>query len=115
MTDPTASTEILTIGRMLKLLRAVEGVSAKELGVQIGFSAPYISELETGKKKPTLRVLDAYSKYFGISTGTLLDMQRIGIHGSNAELIVRLFEEILAAEKNRSSNASAGSKAAADS
>jgi len=114
MSTPEGTTETLTIGRMLKLLRTVEGISAKALGEKIGFSASYISELENGKKEPTIRVLNAYSKYFGISAGGLLDIQEIGLRGSNAEMVLQMFEEIAAAETKRSSGKPASTESTAD-
>jgi transcriptional regulator with XRE-family HTH domain len=85
--------ERLTISRMLKLLRSVEDISATNLASKIGFSSAYISELENGKKEPTLKVLNAYGEYFGISAANLLYIQEEGLHDSNAELVVRLFEK----------------------
>jgi transcriptional regulator with XRE-family HTH domain len=92
MSRARAGKETLTINRMLKLLRNIEGVSAKELAGELGFSPAYISELETGKKAPTLRVLNAYGQYFGIRPATLLDIQEEALEGSNAELVVLLLE-----------------------
>jgi transcriptional regulator with XRE-family HTH domain len=97
----STSDRTLTIGRMLRLLRSVEGIPATKLAGSIGFSSAYISELETGKKEPTLKVLNAYGSYFGISPADLLYIQEDGLYDSNAELVVRLFEKKAESEKNK--------------
>lgn len=63
------------INRILKLLRHAEGVSAKDLAKKLGISKAYVSALETGGREPTLRILNAYRDFFGISPATLLYVQ----------------------------------------
>jgi transcriptional regulator with XRE-family HTH domain len=94
--------DTLTISRLLRLLRTIDDISAKDLSKEIGLSATYISEIETGKKEPTLRVLNAYGAYFGISPANLLYIQEENLHGSNAELIVKIIEKRAEAERKRS-------------
>jgi len=89
----------LTIGRMFKLLRVTKGLSARQLTEALGFSTSYISELETGKKEPTLRVLNAYGLYFGIRPTTLLGILEEPVTGGAADAIIRVFEEIRDSEK----------------
>jgi transcriptional regulator with XRE-family HTH domain len=86
---------------MLRLLRNVEDITAKELASEINLSPSYISEIETGKKAPTLKVLNVYGEYFGISPANLLYIQEEGLNDSNAELIVRIFEKKAEAERKR--------------
>ncbi|MDR2715444.1 MAG: helix-turn-helix domain-containing protein, partial [Coriobacteriaceae bacterium] len=74
-----------TLGRVLRLLRNAEGISAAELATRLGWSPSYISAIETGKKEPTLRILNDYGQYFGISPATLLYILEENLYASNAE------------------------------
>jgi transcriptional regulator with XRE-family HTH domain len=95
-----------TINRILKLLRNAEGISAKELAKRVGLSPAYISEIETGKKEPTLKVLNAYGSFFGISPANLLYIQEENLSASNAELIVKIFEKKVESENQKTSTVS---------
>lgn len=60
-------------GEKLKALRTRKGITLKELAINLGLSAHgYISELESGKKTPTVEVLIKISEYFNVSTDELL-------------------------------------------
>lgn len=60
-------------GEKLKALRTRRGITLKELAMSLGLSAHgYISELEAGKKTPTVEVLIKISEYFNVSTDELL-------------------------------------------
>ena len=95
------STQPTTISRILKLLRLAEGVSARELARLLDLSPAYISAIETGRREPTLRVLNAYGAYFGISPATLLYILEENLLASNAELMVRIFEKKVEGEERR--------------
>jgi len=91
----------VTLGRVLKLLRNAEGITAAELAGRLGWSSSYISALETGKKEPTLRVLNGYGQYFGISPATLLYILEENLHASNAELMIKVLENKVASEERK--------------
>lgn len=60
-------------GEKLRALRTRKGITLKELAVNLGLSAHgYISELEAGKKIPTVEVLIKISNFFNVSTDELL-------------------------------------------
>lgn len=60
-------------GEKLKALRIRSGMTLKELAIKLGFSAHgYISELESGKKTPTVNVVIKVSECFNVSTDELL-------------------------------------------
>jgi transcriptional regulator with XRE-family HTH domain len=90
-----------TINRILRLLRVAEDITARELAGKLGLSASYISEIETGKKEPTLKVLNAYGAFFGISPANLLYIQEESPSASNAELMVGIFERKVESERDR--------------
>lgn len=56
----------------LRLIRAYHDLSQSELCVELGISNSYLSELESGKKQPTLDLLNRYSARFAIPVSSLL-------------------------------------------
>lgn len=51
----------------IKVWRDYRGASQKELAESVGISVPYLSQLETGKRKGSLKVLTAIAKSLGVS------------------------------------------------
>ena len=62
------------VNEVLRLLRVYNDMKASELAEQLDLSSSYVSELETGKKKVTLEVIDKYGKYFDIPSSSILLM-----------------------------------------
>jgi transcriptional regulator with XRE-family HTH domain len=60
------------LNEALRLVRAYHDLSQSELCVQLGISNSYLSEVESGKKQPTLELLNRYSEHFGIPVSSLL-------------------------------------------
>ena len=60
------------MGEALRLLRIFNGYKSAELAKKLELSQSYVSELENGKKQPTLEVLDKYAKVFEMKKSTLL-------------------------------------------
>ena len=60
-------------GEKLQKLRIQHGLTLSELARAIGYTAHgYISEMETGKKRPSIEFILAISRLFGVSTDQLL-------------------------------------------
>jgi len=60
-------------GEKLRTLRTQNGMTLKELALTLGFSAHgYISEIETGKKRPTAEFVLNVARLFDVSTDQLL-------------------------------------------
>jgi len=60
-------------GEKLRTLRTQRGLTLKELALRLGLSAHgYISELESGKKKPTAEFVLNVARLFDVSTDQLL-------------------------------------------
>ena len=60
-------------GEKLRILRTQHGLSLKALALKLGLSAHgYISELESGKKKPTAEFVLNAARLFDVSTDQLL-------------------------------------------
>ena len=61
-----------TMGEALRLLRIFNGYKSAELAKKLELSQSYVSELENGKKQPTIEVLDKYAKVFEMKKSTLM-------------------------------------------
>ena len=61
-----------TMGEALRLLRIFNGYKSAELAKKLELSQSYVSELENGKKQPTMEVLDKYAKVFEMKISTLM-------------------------------------------
>lgn len=56
----------------LRLLRVFHELTQAELGSELSISTSYLSELEKGKKQPSLDILSKYSDVFGIPMSSLM-------------------------------------------
>lgn len=60
-------------GEKLRVLRTQRGITLQQLARALGLSAHgYISELETGKKIPTVEITLRAARFFQVSTDQLL-------------------------------------------
>jgi len=59
------------LGRILKACRKFNRMTQGELGEKLKLARSYISQIESGKKVPTLKVLQSYSKIFDIELSAL--------------------------------------------
>ena len=53
-------------------MRVFHDLSQKELAEKLGISKSHLSEIEAGKKTPTLELLNRYSKIFDIPVSSIL-------------------------------------------
>ena len=60
------------IGEVLKRLRTIYGYKAIDVSGKLGISASYLSEIENGKKQPSLEHLKKYAQLFGIKLSSLI-------------------------------------------
>ena len=56
----------------LRLVRVFHDLNQSELAERLGISKSYLSELESGKKAPTLELLQNYANTFGMPLSSLL-------------------------------------------
>jgi XRE family transcriptional regulator of biofilm formation len=60
-------------GEKLRILRTQHGMTLQELAYKLGLTAHgYISELESGKKKPTAEFILNVARLFNVTTDQLL-------------------------------------------
>lgn len=60
------------IGVILKQLRTIYGDTAKSFSQRLLISPSYLSEIENGKKQPSLEILEKYAKILGLKPSTVL-------------------------------------------
>lgn len=56
----------------LRLIRVFHDMSQKELAEKVGISNSYISEIEAGKKIPTLDLIEKYAATFKMPASSIL-------------------------------------------
>jgi len=67
------TSDINRFGEKLRMLRTHRGWTLQQLVPQLGLTAHgYISELETGKKKPTAEIILKVARLFDVTTDELL-------------------------------------------
>ena len=60
------------LNQALRLIRTYHDLSQTELCKKLGISNSYLSEIESGKKQPTIDLLTKYSEYFEIPLSSIL-------------------------------------------
>lgn len=92
-------------GENIKKLRIVNGLSAQELGEELGVAQSTVSNWESGRKEPNFEILQRVSIYFRVSTDRLLnhrlsDSDMIPDDDTKKELINRLAQELYEKYRN---------------
>ncbi|MEH2223111.1 helix-turn-helix transcriptional regulator [Nostoc sp.] len=60
------------LNEALRLMRVFHDLAQKELAEKLGISKSYLSEIESGKKVPTLDLLNRYSEVFDIPVSSIM-------------------------------------------
>lgn len=56
----------------LRILRVFNDIKAKDLAKQLGISPSYLSEIETGKKEPSLSIIKRYAGILKTTPSSIL-------------------------------------------
>ena len=64
--------QALNLKKALRLMRLFHDLSQKELAEKLGIAKSYISEIESGKKPPTLKLVYQYAMHFKVSASSIL-------------------------------------------
>ena len=67
--------DIKDFANRIAQLRAVRGVSARDMSLSIGQSAGYINNIENGINYPSMTVFFYICEYFGITPSEFFDTQ----------------------------------------
>lgn len=59
------------LGRALKLLRKLNELSQADLAKRLGISSPYLSQIESGKRIPTIELVEKYAAVFELPVSTI--------------------------------------------
>lgn len=76
----------MNIGERLKALRKARGLSRNRLAQMSGVSQSYLSDIEAGKKNPTVEVLNRLCKALEISLVEFFEETRKELHPDAARL-----------------------------
>ncbi len=68
----TQRVDTLVFGQRLRHLRKARGYTLDALGERVGRPAPFLSQLETGKREPRLSVIEDLADALGVTTAELL-------------------------------------------
>ena len=60
------------LSEALRLIRVFHDMKQTELALHLGISKSYLSEIESGKKKPKVELIEQYSSMFGIPLSSIL-------------------------------------------
>ena len=60
------------LSEALRLIRVFHDMKQNELAARLGISKSHLSELEAGKKQPTVELIGRYSSEFGIPSSSIL-------------------------------------------
>ncbi len=60
------------LGEALRLIRVFHDCKTGELAAALGLSASYISEIEKGKKNPSMDTLKKYAEFFDTTVSAIM-------------------------------------------
>jgi transcriptional regulator with XRE-family HTH domain len=60
------------LSEALRLMRVFHDLSQKEMAGKLGVAKSYVSEIESGKKVPTLTLLEKYADVFGVPPSNIM-------------------------------------------
>jgi transcriptional regulator with XRE-family HTH domain len=88
------------LNRALRLARVFHDMTQKDLAVQLGITNSHLSEIESGKKQPSMALLQRYSEVFDIPVSSLLffgenieDSERgVKVKAQISDKVLRLLE-----------------------
>ncbi|MFK2891690.1 helix-turn-helix domain-containing protein [Dyella flagellata] len=89
------------LNQALRMAREFHRLTQADLAARLDISASYLSEIENGKKRPSLDILDGYARIFGVpaSTFLLFEERSNGKAGdgkaSKAEKLLKFFDWVL--------------------
>lgn len=72
------------LAEALRLIRIFHDLKQHELAVRLGISKSYLSEIETGRKSPSVEIIEKYAKIFQIPASSILFFsEQLGENGGS--------------------------------
>jgi transcriptional regulator with XRE-family HTH domain len=94
----------IMLNEALRLLRVYHDLKAIELAEKLAISASYLSEIESGKKEPTLELIRTYAEVFNTSPSAILffseDIAKVGRKRNFRHLVRKKTIQFLQAIEN---------------
>lgn len=73
--QPLSADEKMTMGKEIRQRREKKGWTQQVLAEKVGITGAFLSEIETGKKRPSYETLSALATVFNCSAGDLLNLE----------------------------------------
>lgn len=84
------------ISKALKTIRKFHKIKQKDFADKVGIAPSYISEIENGKKAPSLEIISKYSEEFNIPVSSiLLFSEQIDDNKKHEKLRIKSADKIL--------------------
>jgi transcriptional regulator with XRE-family HTH domain len=64
--------ELQMLAEALRLIRVFHDVKQNELAAHLQISKSHLSEIESGKKQPSLDLIERYSEHFGMPKSSII-------------------------------------------
>jgi transcriptional regulator with XRE-family HTH domain len=78
------------ISKAIKLIRQYHNLNQTQLASRLSISTSYLSELESGKKEPSLDILQKYAECFNVPLSSLVVFAET-LEGSHSQSKARAF------------------------
>lgn len=75
-------------GEILKELREKRGLNSTQLSELSNLSRPYLSQIESGKRKPSFETLNRLAEPLGLSSGEILSKFGVIQDGATADVLL---------------------------
>lgn len=72
---------MISIGRTLKYLRRIHGLSQEQLALGAHLDRRYLSDLENDRRNPSLKILENIATYFGFPLSSLIKLAECNSQG----------------------------------
>lgn len=79
------------LGEAFRIVRVFNDMTQQEIASEVGISHSYLSQIESGKRTPTMDVISKFSSFFGIPVSALIFFsEQLGRQESEADRASRL-------------------------
>ena len=83
------------LAEALRLIRVFHDMRSSELAKKLDISTSYLSEIESGKKDPSMDLISRYAEFFNISSSSILFFAEELGNCKNKSLIKSIRQKLL--------------------